>query len=92
MKVSNGSKKRCRSKFDYKGIGKIINQMSALLEDLPTEIIVSEFIYDHTNALDYNVLLFLLLENCEDKKILNELKSFKYITNKNKIKNSIKKY
>lgn len=90
MEVSNGSKKRCRAKFDYKGIGRIINQMSGLLEDLPTEIVVAEFIYDHDDALSYNVLLFLLLENCKNEKILNELKKFKYITNQNKIKKSIK--
>lgn len=78
MKVSNGSKKRCRAKFNYKGIGCAINSMSRLLEDLETNEVVAEFIYDYSNELDYNVLLFLLLENCKDEKILNELKKFKY--------------
>ena len=90
MKISNGSKKRCREKFDYVGINKIIKRCSTLIEDLGEEIVISEFIYDHDDALTYNVFLFLLLENCTDEKLLKELSKFKYITNHNKIKKSIK--
>lgn len=90
MKVSNGSKKRCREKFDYVGINKIIKRCSTILEDFGEEIVISEFIYDHDDALTYNVFLFLLLENCTNEKLLKELSKFKYITNPNKIKRSIK--
>lgn len=88
--ISNGSKKRCRSKFDYVGINKIINSCSQLLSDFPVEGIIAEDIYDHSDALTYNVFLFLILENCKDDKILKELSKFKYITNFNKISKSIK--
>lgn len=88
--ISNGSKKRCRSKFDYVGINKIINRCSELLSDFPVEDIIAEEIYDHWDALTYNVFLFLLLENCKDDKILKELSKFKYITNFNKINKSVK--
>ena len=74
--ISNGSKKRCRSKFDYVGINKIINRCSELLSDFPVEDIIAEEIYDHWDALTYNVFLFLLLENCKDDKILKELSKF----------------
>ena len=90
MKISNGSKKRCRAKFDYIGINKIINRCSELIEDFGGQTIISEFIYDHDYALTYNVFLFLLLENCNDEKLLKELSKFKYITNPNKINKSIK--
>ena len=88
--VSSGSKKRCRSKFDYVGINKIINRCSELLSDFPIEVIIAEEIYDHSDALTYNVFLFLILENCKDEKILKELSKFKYITNVNKIDKSVK--
>lgn len=88
--ISNGSKKRCRSKFDYVGINKIINRCSEFLSDFPVEDIIAEEIYDHSDALTYNVFLFLLLENCKDDKILKELSKFKYITNFNKINKSVK--
>ncbi len=88
--ISSGSKKRCRSKFDYKGINKIINRCSELLSYFPVELIIAEEIYDHSDALTYNVFLFLILENCNDDKILKELSKFKYITNFNKINKSVK--
>lgn len=89
MKISNGSKKRCRQKFDYKGIGRVINTASFLIEEEDVNTIIAEFIYDYGNAQLYNVLLYLIRENCKDEKILNELNKFKYITNENKIKKSI---
>ena len=89
MKISNGSKKRCRQKFDYKGIGRVINTASSLIEEEDVNTIIAEFIYDYDNAQLYNVLLYLIRENCKDEKILNELNKFKYITNENKIKKSI---
>ena len=89
LTISNGSKKRCRSKFDYVGINKIINRCSELLSDFSVEEIIAEEIYDHSDALTYNVFLFLLLENCKDDKILKELSKFKYITNFNKISKSV---
>ena len=46
LKISNGSKNRCRAKFDYKGIGKIINRAYELLEKEDVEVIISECIYD----------------------------------------------
>lgn len=88
--ISNGSKKRCRSKFDYIGINKIINRCCELLSDFPIEVIIAEEIYDHSDALTYNVFLFLLLENCKDDKILKELSKFNFITNFNKISESVK--
>ena len=90
LTISSGSKKRCRSKFDYVGINKIINRCSELLSDFPVEGIIAEEIYDHSDALTYNVFLFLILENCKDEKILKELSKFKYITNFNKIDKSVK--
>jgi hypothetical protein len=89
MEISNGSKKRCRQKFDYKGIGRVINDVTRLLEDFWGNDIIGEFIYQHDDALHYNVLLYLIRENCKDEKILNELNKFKYMTNENKIKKSI---
>lgn len=86
MVISNSSKKRCREKFDYKGIGKVVERCAGLIEDFGERLILSEFIYDHDDALTYNVMLFLLLENCEDEGVLKELSRFKYITNKNKLK------
>jgi len=91
MVISNGSKKRCRIKFDYVGVNKLINHCAGLIEDFGPETIMSEFIYDHDDALTYNVFLFLLLENVKEEKLLNELSRFKYISNKNKIKVSVKR-
>ena len=74
MKISNGSKKRCREKFNYKGIGSLINKAVYLIEyDFNTAI--SEFIYDYDNVKLYNVMLFLLKENSD----LKELHKFDYI-------------
>lgn len=78
VKVSNGSIKRCREKFGYKGIGKLINSAVKLLELVPVNIVISECIYDYTNPKFYNVLLYLIRENCVDEKIINELGSFNY--------------
>lgn len=78
LKISNGSKNRCRAKFDYKGIGKIINRAYELLEKEDVEVIISECIYDSDDSMIYNVLLYLIRENCKDNKILNELKDFQY--------------
>ena len=79
IKVSNGSTKRCREKFGYKGIGKTINSAIRLLELVPVEVVISECIYDYSNTKFYNVLLYLIRENCTDEKIINELNSFNYI-------------
>lgn len=78
MKVSNGSTKRCREKFGYKGIGKLINSAVKLLESVSINIVISECIYDYDNPKFYNVLLYLIRENCVDEKIINELSSFNY--------------
>lgn len=80
INVSNGSAKRCREKFNYKGIGKTINSAIKLLELVPVEVVISECIYDSDNVKFYNVLLYLIRENCKDKKILDELKKFDYGT------------
>lgn len=79
MKISNGSKNRCREKFQYKGIGKVINRACNLLEKEDVEVIISECIYDTGDPMIYNVLLYLIRENCTDNKILNELKDFIYM-------------
>lgn len=52
MKISNGSKKRCREKFNYKGIGSLINKAVYLIEIV---------LYKSVNKLDCKVygLLFL---------------------------------
>ena len=78
MKISNGSKNRCRAKLNYKGIGKVINRACDLLEKEDAEVIISECIYDSDDPMIYNVLLYLIRENCTDNKILNELKDFQY--------------
>lgn len=91
MVISNGSKKRCRIKFDYTGVNKIINRCAGLLEDFGPEVVMAEFIYDHDDALTYNVFLFLLLENVKEEKLINELRRFKFISNKNKINVSVKR-
>lgn len=78
MKISNGSKDRCRNKFGYKGIGKLINKACVLLEIEDIEVIISECIYDYCDPKFYNVLLYLIRENCKDNKIIDELKDFKY--------------
>ncbi len=88
MQISNSSKKRCYAKFDYKGVRKVVEFCSRLLEDFGTEPVISEYIYDHDDALTYNVFLFLIRENCKDGKTLKEIEKFTYITNQNKLKAS----
>ena len=79
IKISEGSKKRCREQFPIKRIGKLINSAVSIFELVPIETIISECIYDTDNPSLYNVLLYLIRENCEDKKIISELKNFDYI-------------
>lgn len=74
MKISNGSKKRCREKFNYKGIDSLINKAIYLIE-YDINAAISEFIYDYDNVKLYNVILFLLKENLN----LKELYKFDYI-------------
>ena len=78
LKISEGSKKRCRENFPIKKIGKVINSAVLLLDLVPIETVISECIYDTDNPNLYNVLLYLIRENCTDEKIINELKEFKY--------------
>ena len=79
IKVSEGSKKRCREKFPIKRIGKLINNAVSILDLVPVETVISECIYDHDNKEMYNVLLYLIRENCTDEKIIKELENFDYI-------------
>jgi hypothetical protein len=79
MKISNGSKNRCREKFQYKGIGKVINRACNLLENEDVEVIISECIYDTDDSMIYNVLLYLIRENCKSEKIIKELEDFLYL-------------
>ena len=78
LKISNASKKRCREKFPIKGIGKIINNAVLTLEKDDIEVVIAESIYDFDDKSFYNVLLFLIRENCKDLKIINELSKFDY--------------
>ena len=79
IKISEGSKKRCREQFPIKGIGKTIKSAISVLELVPVETVIAECIYDPDNKQLYNVLLFLIRENCTDEKIISELKEFKYL-------------
>ena len=58
LRISNGSKKRCREKFGYKGIGRLINTAERIcsIDGYPIETVISEFIYDYDNIEFYNVL------------------------------------
>ena len=78
IKISNASKKKCRLFFGYKGIGKIINSATDLLENTDIGTIISEFLYDYDDSQLYNVLLYLIKENTSDK-YANDLKKFDYI-------------
>jgi len=78
IKISEGSKKRCREQFPIKGIGKTINSAERLLNLVPVEVVISECIYDTDNPPLYNVLLYLIRDNCTDEKIINELKTFDF--------------
>ena len=74
-KISNGSKKRCREKFQYKGIGKLINSACWIINLEGVDTVISEFIYDYDDPQLYNVMLFLLKENFD----IDELNKFDYI-------------
>ena len=78
LKISNSSIKRCREKFPVKRIGKTIKSALMLFDLVPVELIISECIYDHCNTMLYNVLLYLIRENCTDEKIINALSAFEY--------------
>ena len=78
LNITEGSKKRCREKFPYKGIGKLINNATKLFEVLSPGVIMSECIYDYSDPEMYNVLLYLLREN-GTKEIVEELKDFNYL-------------
>lgn len=78
MTISNSSIKRCRNKFPITGIGKVINSALLLFQLCDVELIIAEFICDPDNKQLYNVLLYLIRENCKDQKIIDELKNFIY--------------
>ena len=78
LKISNSSIKRCRENFPAKRIGKTIKSALMLFDLVPVEVIISECIYDYDNPKLYNVLLYLIRENCTDEKIINELSAFEY--------------
>lgn len=78
MVISNSSIKRCRNAFPIIGIGKVINSALLLFNSHDVEQIIAEFIYDSDNKQLYNVLLYLIRENCGDQKIINQLKVFEY--------------
>ena len=78
VKISESSKKRCRDKFPIKRIGKFINSAVSILDLVPVEVAISECIYDTDNKELYNVLLYLIRENCTDEKIIKELEKFEY--------------
>ena len=79
IKISESSKKRCRDKFPIKRIGKFINSAVSILDLVPVEVAISECIYDTDNKELYNVLLYLIRENCTNEKIIKELENFEYI-------------
>ena len=78
LKISDSSIKRCREKFQFKRIAHTIKSALMMFDLLPIEIIVSKSIYDYDNQKLYNVLLYLIRENCNDEKIINELSAFEY--------------
>ena len=78
VKISESSKKRCRDKFPIKRIGKFINSAVSILDLVPVEVAISECIYDTDNKELYNVLLYLIRENCTNEKIIKELENFEY--------------
>lgn len=78
LKISDSSIKGCREKFPIKRIGKIIKSALMLFDLVPVEEIISECIYDCYNIMLYNVLLYLIRENCNDEKIINALGTFEY--------------
>ena len=78
LKISDSSIKRCREKFTIKRIGKTIKSALMLFDLVPVEVIISECIYNCYNTMLYNVLLYLIRENCNDEKIINALSKFEY--------------
>lgn len=78
LKISDSSIKGCREKFPVKRIGKTIKSALMLFDLVPVEVIISECIYDCYNIMLYNVLLYLIRENCNDEKIINALSAFEY--------------
>ena len=78
VKISEESKKRCREQFPIKRIGKLIKSAVSIFELVPVETIISKYIYDTDNPSLYNVILYLIRENCTDEKIINELNTFYY--------------
>jgi hypothetical protein len=78
VKVSYDSRRKCRETFPIKRIGKLINSAVSLLELVPVEQVISECIYDPNNKELYNILLYLIRENCTDEKIIKELEKFEY--------------
>ena len=78
VKISEESKKRCREKFPVKGIGKLIKSAVAIFELVPVETIISKCICYTDNPSLYNVIMYLIRENCTDEKIINELNTFDY--------------
>lgn len=80
IKISESSKKRCREKFQIKKIGKLINSAVSCLELVPVETVIAEFIYDQDNPSLYNVMLFLIRENCKDEVIISSIQKFEYLT------------
>ena len=74
MIISNNSKKRCAKLFPYKGVWKLINSATKAIEyDVNTTI--AESIYDYSDPKLYNVMLYLLKNNCN----IAELNKFDYI-------------
>lgn len=78
LKISNSSIKQCREKFQFKRIVHTIKNALMMFDLLPIEIIISKSIYCYDNPKLYNVLLYLIRENCNDEKIINELSAFEY--------------
>ena len=78
LKISDSSIKRCREKFQFKRIAHIIKSALMMFDLVPIEIIIAKSIYDYDNPKLYNVLLYLIRENCNDEKIINELSTFEY--------------
>lgn len=78
VKVSEYSKKKCREQFPIKRIGKLIKSAVSILELVPVETVISKCIYDQDNKELYNILLYLIRENCKDEKIIKELEKFDY--------------
>lgn len=78
LKISDSSIKRCREKFPVKRIGKTIKSALMLFDLVTIEVIISECIYNCYNIMLYNVLLYLIRENCNDEKIINALSKFEY--------------